>query len=386
VLTQSHLPWVVSVHDLLVFQHVLDQPEHFLTYLRRRTNRDAAMWITGSDELDILMWYLAGGFYFEPDPERIFAQHPKSNPPTAKQRRGYADQGRTLVGTFTDPLDAHYYWEDGTSSRPADCPGRERMEPALQGIVDSMSASSAPGWWRAAADIDGYSTQAQHGIADNIGRTLVESARDGSFHTFTTGGTDDTGRWIYIFAAGPDTAANREHLRQYLRAKKHQDHADRALGVLMAHDGKPRLTMWLAHEPEEDPELDALAREMRLIPPDRCATQGQESYPIPTESETLSVPTSPGGAPVSRGGPGVAERRSFFSGCRQPGRAPEPRGDTPTRSCGAGANLHGLIAGAPRLPLGREPLASRTPVPGFLLQRSGTGSGGGGGRRSRDAS
>lgn len=129
VLTQTHLPWVVSVHDLLVFQHVLDRPEHFLTYVRRRTNRDAAMWITGSDELDILMWYVAGGFYFEPDPDRLFAKHLKSRPPTRRQRRAYADQGRTLVGTFTDPLDAHYYYEDGTSSRPADCPRRAPMEP-----------------------------------------------------------------------------------------------------------------------------------------------------------------------------------------------------------------------------------------------------------------
>ena len=270
VLTQTHLPWVVSVHDLLVFQHVLDRPEHFLSYLRRRTNRDAAMWITGSDELDILMWYIAGGFYFESDPDRLFAQHPKSKPPTAKQRRMYADQGRTIVGTFTDPLDAHYYFEDGTSSRPAGCPRREPMEPLLQRIFDSMGASSEPGWWRAAADVDGYSAETQRRIAANIGATLAASAQDDSFHTFTTGGFDDTGRWICIFAAGADTATNREHLRQYLRAKKHQDHADRALGVLLALDGQPRVTLWLAHPPEEDRELDALARQMRLIPPDRA--------------------------------------------------------------------------------------------------------------------
>jgi hypothetical protein len=270
VLTQTHLPWVVSVHDLLVFQQVLDRPEHFLTYLRRRTNRDAAMWITGSDELDILMWYLAGGFYFEPDPDRLFALHPQSKPPTAKQRRLYTDQGRTLVGTFTDLLDAYYYFEDGTSSRPADCPHRPPMEHRLQTIFDSMGAGGQPGWWRAAADIDGYSTQAQQRLAANIKATLGASAQDDSFHTFTTGGHDDTGRWICIFAAGADTTVNREHLRQYLRAKKHQDHADRALGVLLARDGMPRVTLWLAHPREEDAELDALAREMRLIPPDRA--------------------------------------------------------------------------------------------------------------------
>ncbi len=270
VLTQTHLPWVVSVHDLLAIKHVLDRPEHFLTYLRRRTNRDAAMWITGSDELDILMWYLAGGFYFVPDPDRLYTQHPKSKPPATRARRQYADQGRTLVGTFTDSLDAHSYYEDGTSSQPADCPRREEMEPALQTLADSMSSDSAPGWLRAAADLDGYSAQAQRGIAENIIHTLGKSTRDGDFHTFTTGGMDDTGRWIFIFAAGPDTAANREHLRQYLRTKKHQDHADRGLAAFLEPDGKPRLTMWLAHQPEDDPELDALARAMRLIPPDRA--------------------------------------------------------------------------------------------------------------------
>ena len=42
ILPQARLPWVVSVHDLLVIKHVLARPEQFLTYLRRRTARDAA--------------------------------------------------------------------------------------------------------------------------------------------------------------------------------------------------------------------------------------------------------------------------------------------------------------------------------------------------------
>jgi hypothetical protein len=272
VLPQRHLPWVVSVHDLLVTQHVLDRPEHFLTYLRRRTNRDAAMWITGSDELDILMWFISGGFYFVPDPDRIHEQHPGSRPPTARMRKEYRDQGRTIVGTLTDPLDAHYYYVDGSSSAPADCPRRSAPPQLLQDLTDAMTGLGAPGWWRVGADIDGYSTTTQNQMAENIEATLARSRADGAFHTFTTGGTDDTGRWIYIFAAGPDTPDNQAHLAEYLRAKKHQDHADRALGVLLSRTGSPVRTLWLAHPPEEDPDLDALARAMRLIPPDRAPT------------------------------------------------------------------------------------------------------------------
>ncbi|WP_149205486.1 hypothetical protein [Actinotalea subterranea] len=269
VLTQTQLPWVVSVHDLLVFQRVLDRPENFLTYLRRRTNRDAATWITGSDELDILMWFVAGGFYFKPDPDRLFARHPNSKPPTAKQRREYASQGRTLVGTFTDHLDAFMYFEDRLSSRPADCPRREPMGAQLGKIFDAMAVDGAPGWWRAAADVDGHSAQAQASITASVAATLAAGA-GGSFHTFATGGFDDTGRWIYIFAAGADSQANREHLRQYLEAKKHHEHAGRALGVLLAPDGRPRVTLWLDDPWTYNPDLEALARAMRLIPPDRA--------------------------------------------------------------------------------------------------------------------
>ena len=46
------------------------------------------------------------------------------------------------------------------------------MEPRLQTIFDSMGAGGQPGWWRAAADIDGYSTQAQQRLAANIKATL----------------------------------------------------------------------------------------------------------------------------------------------------------------------------------------------------------------------
>lgn len=270
VLPQTHLPWVVSVHDLVVTQHVLNRPEHFLSYLRRRTNRDAALWVTGSDELDLLMWFLAGGFYFVPDPDRIHAEHPGSKPPTARMRREYSQQGRTQVGTFTDPLDAHYYWLDGSSSEEADCPRRGDPPPLLSRLIDSMRQKAVPGWWRVGADLDGYSTRAQEQTAANIANALASSRRDGKFHTFTTGGTDDTGRWVYIFATGPITRESRDHLQQYLAAKKHQEHADRALAVHLNPDGSPRLTLWLAHPPEHDPELDRLARTMRLVPPDRA--------------------------------------------------------------------------------------------------------------------
>ena len=269
VLPQAKLPWVVSVHDLLVVIDVL-HPAQFLTYMRRRTSREAALWITGSDELDILMWFVAGGFYFHPDPDRIHANHPGSKPPTARMRREYRDQGRTLVGTFTDPLDAYYYWTEGTSSQLADCPRRKELPSPLSQILDVMREQGSPGWLRAAADFDGYDPSTQEKLCANIFEVLAQHRRDGGFHTLATGGLDDSGRWVSIFAVAESIHAGREHLEQYLLAKKHNERADRLLGVLMSPGGGVLMTRWLSYPPSDDPKLDALARAMRLVPPDRA--------------------------------------------------------------------------------------------------------------------
>lgn len=270
VLPQVALPWLVSVHDLLVTRDVLDRPEQFLTYLRRRTTRDAALWITGSDELDLLMWYVSGGFYFVPDPERLYALHPGSKRPTSRQIREYAEQGRTLVGTFTDPLDAYYYWLDGSSSQEAERPRRAAPPLLLDHILKAMREREAPGYLRFGADLDGYSWEAQQRLTSSLTELLKSSRHDGQVHTLTQGGTDNTGSWVHIFAAGPDTRRSREHLRQYVTVKKHQQHADRALAMHLAADGSPLFSLWLAHAHEDDPELDRLARAMRLVPSDRA--------------------------------------------------------------------------------------------------------------------
>ena len=267
VLASVQLPWVVTAHDLIVADKVFDRPEHFLTYLRRRCNRDAALWVVGTDELDVIMWFAAGGFYFVPDPDRIQARYPFMPRPSTKDRREYAEQGRTLVGTFTDPLDAYFYWTEGTSSEPAECPHRAPMPSILQSLVDDLRAAHAPGWLRMASDLDGFSATAQKDLAKRIDQLVAMTTRDAGFHTCAIGGGDDTGRWVMILATGPNSEPTRQHLELYLRAKKHSERADRAFGVLLDQGGKTVASTWLAHEHSEDPELDALVGQMRLQPP-----------------------------------------------------------------------------------------------------------------------
>ncbi len=267
VLASVQLPWVVTAHDLLVAERVFDRPEHFLTYLRRRCNRDAALWVVGSDELDVIMWYVAGGFYFVPDPDRLQARYPFMPRPSTRSRREYAAQGRTLIGTFTDSLDAFFYWTEGTSSEPAECPHRAPMPSILQNLVDDLRAAHAPGWLRMAGDLDCLSAVAQKDVVRRVAQLLAMTRRDAGSHTCAIGGCDDTGRWVMILATGPNSEPTRQHLELYLRAKKHSERADRAFGVLLDQGGKPVASTWLAHEHSEDPELDALVHQMHLQPP-----------------------------------------------------------------------------------------------------------------------
>lgn len=270
VIDQVHLPWITSLHDLVVICETLhEKPEDLLLYLRRRTHRESARRISASDELDVFMWFMSGGLYFEPDPVRLHTEQPGSRPPSEKERRRYEEQGRVVVGTFTDRLDAWYYWREGSSSRPIDNPTRH-TQPEIAQITDHLKLADAPGWWRTAADINSYGPAALKAIAGHIREANSRTKQDGKFHSYTMGGGDDTGRWVLIFGTGHDTPRTREHLDKYLAAKKHSEWADRALAVLLNRAGAPVYSRWLSYPRQDDPELDRLARTMRLVPPDRA--------------------------------------------------------------------------------------------------------------------
>lgn len=109
------VPWIVSVHDLHIVEMPLASPALFFIYLRRRTEPQAARTFVAVDELDVLMWFMQGGLYFEPDPDELHKRYPASPPPTKGDRRRLRRDFPTSVGTITDDLDAWIYFEEGAS-------------------------------------------------------------------------------------------------------------------------------------------------------------------------------------------------------------------------------------------------------------------------------
>lgn len=255
ILTGSTMPWIVSMHDLILIRELLDSPAQFLLYLRRRTDPAAARLFDASDELDLLMWFLGGGLYFEPDPDEVHDRYPMSGRPSGKDRARYRDQGPIQVGTHTDPLDAWAYYLDGTSSTPAAKPQRSD-DPKIREFVEFLEKDHKPGWLRFGADLLNLSGEGQKALTADVTRVVKAAKRDQDFHSLVQ---EIVGQWgyalLFVTASSHGHEESLERLQLYMRAKKYQLKADRALGIHLNDSGEIIAVIY-ANSPEQDDDDD----------------------------------------------------------------------------------------------------------------------------------
>ncbi|MEU4789002.1 hypothetical protein AB0F95_04760 [Micromonospora tulbaghiae] len=266
LLTGTTLPWIVSLHDLAVAERIIDCPATFLLYLRRRTEPNSSKLIVAVDELDVLMWFMKGYMYFEADPDELHRRYPTSKPPTGHERANFRQQSITRVGTFTDDLDAWIYYEEGLSDIPAPKPSRHEND-RVRKLIDFLANEKRPGWLRLGADLFNLSPETQLQLADNISRIVDQTRRDKAFHTLVEGFATP---WGYpLFFVGTQPLGYRgayERLRKYMLAKKYQLRAESAFGVLVDESGAVVASEYLNLPFTEDPALEALIEEMKLVP------------------------------------------------------------------------------------------------------------------------
>lgn len=255
VIATKDVPWIVSLHDLIVMSRTFDHAAQFLEYLRRRRGRKLATMVSGADELDMLMWFLDGGMYFDPDPTEIAAQLPVERRIRPSDQRHYESQGRVRLGTLTDPLDAWFYREDGLSRTDAPKPSRVE-QPWIEEYLTVSADVKAPGWLRFGADLVGLSERAQR----DIGRAIKDQcrrARSGDIErSVTTHGTTSSGPWLLCASAVPD-GARTEHLPAYVDAKQYQTESSRAMLLLYGTDGSLRGYQYRGTPFDRTPERDA---------------------------------------------------------------------------------------------------------------------------------
>jgi len=270
-LSGPRVPWIVSIHDLIVIQDILRRPYNFLTYLRRRTTPEASRWIQASDEMDLLMWFVHGGLYFEPDPRRARSTLHPDRKPTAAEIRAYESQGTIFVHTLTDPLDAYMYSRQIGRPNLAARPERPPLQPPLDALATFLQRSGADAGVRACSDLDQLSADSQSALAKNIRHVQELHRQDRRLHTVTQVTGDDRGRFLNIFAISSTPENARGNLMAYAETRKHVSNADRALVVLVDTAQQPHLIAWLEGEELENLSLDIQARAMHLVPDDRAA-------------------------------------------------------------------------------------------------------------------
>jgi hypothetical protein len=255
IIETREVPWIVSMHDLTVISRTMDHPAQFLEYLRRRRGRKLATMVNGVDELDMFMWFVDGGMYFEPDPREVAAQLPIDTPVKASDMRRYEGRPRVRLGTLTDPLDAWFYSCEGVSHAQAPKPTR-REEPWVEQYLTASESAKAPGWLRFGADLVGLSGKAQR----NIGRRLKEQhrrARRGDIErSLTTHGTTPSGSWLLTASVVPE-GASIDHLPGYMDAKQYQTQSSRSLLLLYKPDGSLSGSRYRGHPEPRTADGDA---------------------------------------------------------------------------------------------------------------------------------
>jgi len=235
IIETEEVPWIVSMHDLVVISRTIDHSAQFLEYLRRRRGRKLATMVNGVDELDMFMWFVNGGMYFEPDPRDVAAQLPIDRPIKASDMRRYEERSRVRLGTLTDPLDAWFYSREGLSRAQAPKPTRREEAWVEQYLAASESAKS-PGWLRFGADLVGLSGSAQVDIGKKL-KVQSRQARGGDIErSLTTHGTTSSGPWLLTASVVPD-GASIDHLPEYIDAKQYQTRSSRSMLLLYETDG-----------------------------------------------------------------------------------------------------------------------------------------------------
>jgi len=277
ILTESHLPWTVSLHDLRIITEIVDRPAELLLYLRRRTEPEVTRFYHAIDELDFFLEFCGNGLYVEPDPDRIQAELPQLGERSVAERRRYQRQGLEMLTSRTDELDAWYFYKQGVRKSPAEKPRFVAISKVLA-LVDAIAAQSEPGWLRIGATLLDASGPMQRKWGRHSRELLRLSAHDHRWHTLAViGGSRADNSFVLVWAsAAPvaSVAAMEGRLRTYVSAKKHQAQAAFAAGLLFvaADADAPRGTVYDNRRPGPDVELDTAVALLGLQPLNRRQT------------------------------------------------------------------------------------------------------------------
>lgn len=275
-LDASHIPWVVSVHDLQVIVDVVDRPAEFLLYLRRRRDPEVSLAYIASDELDLFLYFYEAGLYVVPDPHLMTEQLPYMPSPSKGDLRRRAKQGRSFITSRTDPLDAWHSAKLDPALPRVNKPviTRSPMIP----LVEMLQKLGFYGWLSLGATLLSGSTKTQADFSRIPKNLLAHPRDDGGERSYAVPiGNSLSDAWLLIWMtrpAGRDVQDVIQVGQEYLRAKKYQLKINR--GAVFLYDEATKELMNVIYDgtlPTPDPIMDRAI--VGLVPVDKMSSPPQ---------------------------------------------------------------------------------------------------------------
>ena len=199
----KNMPWIASLHDLLVIRDIVSSPGEFVNYLRRRTDYNIMKNIIINDELDVFMWYIYGGFYLE------------DNKIIESNRKNKFPDKRRMVATLTDELDFYFNSRliPGDKLNP---PVRKVFTGRTEYIIGEMVEKMSSGWVRAVSYIINSSGPGIENIELNLEELYRKFKENGEWHDLFIGYKYEDIKFLLSFAIYSESSEIKNKLPEFL--------------------------------------------------------------------------------------------------------------------------------------------------------------------------
>lgn len=270
LLSQSSIPWTVSLNDLRLIAELVEDSAvaEFLLYLRRRRHPEVTVMYSAADELDFFLYFYENGLYVEPDPKIMKDELTYMTEACTSDRRRRKAQVPQFLTSRTDPLDAWFAYEHGSSDDPA-------PKPALAGspivpLVEELQRRGDYGWYSIGATLLSGSTRTQENFMATPTQLIQHANADGKgHHVARPYGSNRSDAWLLVWAvedgsSGLDSAV--KLLDDYVRAKKYQLQLIRgAVLIFDSHSAELRHVIYDGSPLIADAALEELVKKLRPV-------------------------------------------------------------------------------------------------------------------------
>ena len=264
----EELPLVLSLHDLEIITDLTEYPALFIHYLTRRSliNRDKK--VDAPDELDLFVYYLKNGLFFEdwlkekdaPDRIQLLSQ--------------------------TDDLDAYYLWKLGIKRKKVKKPA-QKMSGPFRRFIEFFESQRMPGFLEASLMLLTLGGDSRKQFISFFNKVRRLTRNDSDIHNGTMVVCTEPSFGI-TFMCGPweRREAVGRRLEVYCQAKKYQCKTDMWLGMgVLTGSRDPFEIYFMLYEPwEQSDALEDTVKTLGLPPVTPCDEVGS-SIPEIVEGE-----------------------------------------------------------------------------------------------------